>query len=124
MFKYDLDRLSVERFAEICDELLRSEISADVRAITLGDGTLRGAEHRFEPGRSKDELSGFCVFAYHYCDLRNLGARPARAQLRAALQKTLDIVMKSRAEQPDCLIILTNTRKHSGLVLTAGRVGA
>ena len=118
MFKYDLDRLSVERFAEICDELLRSEISADVRAITLGDETLRGAEHRFESGQSKDELNGFCVFVYYHCDLQNLGASAARAQLKAAAPKILDIVMKLRDDQPDCLIILTNA-PFSGRATTA-----
>jgi hypothetical protein len=79
MFRYDLNALSPEVFAKLCNALLTTTVSDKVRPFdTTGQDAGRDCDYT---GSGKDdyaELDGYWIFQYKHHDVSRLGVKEAR----------------------------------------------
>jgi hypothetical protein len=116
MFRYDLNSLSPELFAKLCNALLIRTVSEKIRPFdTVGSDAGRDSDYDGKGNGDYSELEGYWIFQYKHHDVSRLGVKEARNVIRQEISSELRHLFEPKKKQPDIYIMITNV-PFSGVV--------
>jgi len=118
MFRYDLNGMSPEQFAKLCNALLIATVSDRLRPFdTVGPDAGRDADYEGPGTGAYANIDGYWVFQYKHHDVSRLGIKKSRELIRTDFTNTLDKLFVPGRKAVDNLILITNV-PFSGVVNT------